>query len=295
MKTKVLIVGAGVIGTALQRAIVDHHTVMMLDPAKGLIVDLARYNPDFAFVCVPTLADDDAPWGFIEHPVRSALEVLNGLESDLIVALRSTVPPGTTEALAFDYPHLRLAFCPEFLTEATAEYDARHPPRNVVGFTQNDRPAAEQIMRVLPRCTDTLEEITTATDAELVKLFANGFYALKVAFVNLMHDLATKANDEHDPELFRDIVAADPMVADSHLHVEHKGYRGFGGKCLPKDLRMLITAMMDRGVDWHMLEAALSYNDTLIRSQGGEPQPREQTPVASAPSSGAPRSVGETS
>lgn len=299
MKDRIVIFGAGVVGRATEKALASYgsHDPLMIDPPCGVNpeVNLRDHDPSIAFVCVPAPFCDDGVNGAGLSAVRSALDKLDRLGKNVIVALKSTVPPGTSERLACEFKSIRLLFVPEFLTESTAQRDAEDPARNVVGFTRGDEGAAIRLARLLPRTDRTVQVVTTATEAELLKLWSNGFYAMKVTFANLMHDLARKVSPEHDADAFRSYVAADPMIANHHLDVFHKGYRGFGGKCLPKDLRMLIHTMRQHAVEHRALDAVLHYNEMLIRLQGGEPPLREQTLPATNRSTGETGSDRETS
>ena len=121
---------------------------------------------------------------------------------------------------------------------------------------------------------------------------SNGIYALKVAFTNKMYDLALRLRA--DPAEVEAAVLADPMLSTHHLKAVHKGYRGFGGKCLPKDLKTLIVAMEDAEVDPSILAAASTYNDALLKAQGVDETLRAQSSEASGPDQPALPSAPET-
>jgi UDP-glucose 6-dehydrogenase len=119
-------------------------------------------------------------------------------------------------------------------------------------------------MGLLPRAP--FEKIVPATVAELVKYFGNAFYALKVAYANQMFDLCGKLGVDYD--LVKDCAKAEPMVGTTHLEIFHKGYRGYGGKCLPKDTRSIIQLAESLGIDLSLLKAAETYNNDLGTDQG---------------------------
>jgi UDPglucose 6-dehydrogenase len=107
--------------------------------------------------------------------------------------------------------------------------------------------------------------LTEATHAEMIKYFANVFYALSVSYVNQMYDLCERLGVDY--EVVRDAAKADPMMSSSHLEVWHKGYRGYGGNCLPKDTRALLVSAETNGVDLSVVAAAQRYNDRLVNHE----------------------------
>jgi UDPglucose 6-dehydrogenase len=205
------------------------------------------------FVCVPT---PEAPAGADLSAVRATLA---GLAPGTLVVLRSTVPPGSTDQLQAEWPELVLACSPEFLTERTAEENERRPARQIVGYTEQSRGAATEILRLLPRAP--YSRTLPARSAEMIKLFSNSFYAIKVTFANQIYDLCQELGVDYAD--VRDAAEADPMIAAEHLDVHHAGYRGYGGKCLPKDSKALLAIARARGVDLSTLREADQYNDAL--------------------------------
>jgi len=94
-----------------------------------------------------------------------------------------------------------------------------------------------------------------AKEAELVKYFGNAWFATKVVFANQIYDVAKKL--ELDYDRIKEAAAADKRIDRTHLDVLHKGYRGYGGKCLPKDIRSLIQFAENLGLDpklWKIVE-----------------------------------------
>lgn len=184
-----------------------------------------------------------------------------------IVVIRSTAPPGSTALLQSACPKLTLCFMPEFLSEDTAEQDFLRPSRLVIGFAEfTQRHRAQEVFDLLPSEHDCPLLIMHSTEAELAKYFANAFYATKVAFANQMFDMADVLGANY--ERIRQAAEADPMCGPSHLDVHHKGYRGYGGKCLPKDVQALLAAAETAGTPLTTLQAASYYNSALLRSQG---------------------------
>ncbi|MFZ2803664.1 MAG: hypothetical protein WA001_00415 [Patescibacteria group bacterium] len=269
---RISIMGTGMVGGALDRFFKTQNLEAGLyDPPKGLSDASVLSDADVIFVAVPTPYYLDGS-GFDESFLRAALDAIP--VAGKTVVLKSTILPGTTERFQALYPQHRILFNPEFLTETTVDFDMQNPNRQIVGFTSQSRRDAELVMGLLPRAP--FEKIVPATAAEAVKYFGNAFYALKVAYANQMFDVCAKLDIEYD--LVKDCAKAEPMVGPNHLEIFHKGYRGYGGKCLPKDTRSIIQLGDSLGVDLSLLKAAETYNNELGRSQGLNIQWEEGSP-----------------
>jgi nucleotide sugar dehydrogenase len=192
---------------------------------------------DVVFIAVPT---PTTPLGYDDSIVRSAVALSRPGAS---IVIKSTMLPGTTEAIQGDFADRIVMHSPEFLRMTQAARDASYPDRNIIGITaEAHRGAAEEVMRLLPAAPFML--IATAREAELIKYAGNLFLYMKVMFANLMFDLA-HANGA-DYEAVKSAVAADPRIGGGHLDVTHasghagsKKGRGAGGLCFIKDIAAL--------------------------------------------------------
>ncbi len=264
--------GVGMVGGALLRYFVQQKQIqpILYDPFKNLTDINALNQAEVIFLCVPT-PYDVAAGGFDLSYLDKAFNVLT---SDKIVVIKSTVLPGTTDEYQKKYPQHKILFNPEFLTEATADYDTLYPTRQLVGYTEKSRAEAEKIMELLPAAP--YKKILLAKEVETVKYFGNTLYALKVAFANQIYDLCQKLGIDY--ETVKECAKSEPMVGKTHLEIFHtvgqrpKSYRGYGGKCLTKDTRALIQLGKRVGVDLTVLAAAEKYNNELIKKQGVENQ-----------------------
>ena len=273
---RIAIMGTGMVGGALARYFEAQNVAAGLyDPPKGLDDVGVLRDADFVFIAVPTPYYLDGS-GFDDSFLRAALDAIPVQGKTII--LKSTIMPGTTERFQEMYPQHRFLFNPEFLTEETVDYDMQHPNRQIIGFTSQGRRDAELVMGLLPRAP--FEKIMPATEAEFVKYFGNAFFALKVAYVNQMYDLCQKMGLDYDR--IKDCGKAEPMMVgdQKHTHMEifHKGYRGYGGKCLPKDTRSIIQLAKKHGVQLSLLEKAEEYNNGLGKAQGIDIQWKEGSP-----------------
>jgi UDPglucose 6-dehydrogenase len=282
----IAVMGTGMVGGALHRFFRTQNVEAgRYDPPKGFADPSILASADVIFVAVPTpyyLPDRQAGLdgsGFDDSFLRAAIDAIP--VAGKTVVLKSTILPGTTERLQGLYPQHRILFNPEFLTETTVDYDMQNPKRQIVGFTPQSRCDAELVMGLLPRAP--FEKIVPVRTAELVKYFGNAFYALKVAYANQMFDLCGRMGVEYD--LVKECAKAEPMIVgdqrNTHLEIFHKGYRGYGGKCLPKDTRSIIQLAEAFGMDLSLLKAAEAYNNAIASSQGLDIRWEEGSPKKS--------------
>ncbi len=257
---KIGIMGLGTVGGNLKEYFEERgNEVLSYDPDKK-IGSLEEVNQaDVFFICVPTPFHNGK--GFDLSFVEDACQNVKG---EKIIIIKSTVVPGTTDKLQKKYNQHKFLFNPEFLTEATAKEDMVHPERQIIGYTGKSQAIAEDILKILPRAK--FEKIMPAIDAEMVKYFSNTWFATKVVFANQIYDLCQKIGANY--ETIKEAAAADKMVGKNHLDVFHKGYRGYGGKCLPKDIRAFIELAEKRGVDLKLHKIVEEINNKLRKEQG---------------------------
>jgi len=279
MSTKIAIMGTGMVGGALDRFFQTKGIQAGLyDPPKGLADARVLADADVIFIAVPTPYYLDGR-GFDDSFIRAALDAIP--VTGKTVVLKSTILPGTTDRMQALYPQHRILFNPEFLTETVVDQDMQHPNRQIVGYTTMSRRDAELVMGILPSAP--FERIVPAKAAEMVKYFGNAFYALKVSYANQMFDLCQKMGIDY--ETVKECAKAEPWIGTHHLEIYHKGYRGYGGKCLPKDTRSIIQYAENEGVDLSVLKAAESYNTDIQREQGIDVQWKEGSPDVSSDAS----------
>ncbi|KKW26407.1 MAG: UDP-glucose/GDP-mannose dehydrogenase dimerization [candidate division Kazan bacterium GW2011_GWB1_52_7] len=271
------IIGVGMVGTPLARYYEEVHGhergnnlfLYDIDPKKGYFDDVDK--ADIVFISVPT---PRAPEGAVDSSaVEEAFRMITG---EKIIVLKSTVPPGMTEAFQKKYPHQKILFNPEFLTEKRAWEDFLKPDRQIVGFTSSSIDAAHIVLSLLPKApfmspwglTTYRSVKITATEAEIIKYGGNVHFARKVNFANLLAKTSEKFGADY--ENVRLGLAADFRIGDSHLDVMHGGYRGFGGYCFPKDLDGFIAHLAANGLDdcADLLRKDREFNEGLLAEQG---------------------------
>lgn len=258
---KVGIIGYGYVGRATGHAFSQVAEVAWHDPqivGSRAFDELARWA-EVLFVCVPTpMSDTGAAHLGI---VREVVDQLAHLRITKPVLLKSTVPPGTTEALARSCPALALAFCPEFLRENSHLEDASAPARVVLGWTSTSTALTRAVVRDLymRRFPSVPCVELPSVAAEFLKYASNALFGVKVSFANEMADLASRLGV--DWEAVRAALVLDPRVGDGHLAVPGPDGRcGFGGSCLPKDMAGLLAVAAALNVELELVATAVRTN-----------------------------------
>ncbi len=257
---KIGIIGVGMVGGTLNEYFKKQGENPLLYDSPKNIGSLEKINEaDLIFICVPTPFDKEK--GFDLSCVEDACRKIKG---EKIVVIKSTVLPGSTDKLQDKYPHHKFLFNPEFLSESTALEDMKYPERQIIGYTKQSFDITKKVLDVLPNAP--FKKIIPAKEAELVKYFSNTFYATKVIFANQIYQLCQKLDIDY--EIIRECASADKRIGPGHLDVYHKGYRGYGGKCLPKDIKSLIQFAKEKGTKLELLETVDDLNEDLRKRQG---------------------------
>lgn len=250
------IMGLGVVGDGVRHFFEGlGYPLRLYDPHRGLGSATSINEADLVFVCVPTPYKPHV--GFDDSALRDAVDLL---DRSKIVVIKSTVLPGTTEAYQARYSQHCFLFNPEFLREAHAQADFLAPERQLMGYTAQSRHLAQSILSILPQAP--FAQVMLAREAEMAKYMTNAFLALKVTFANELFDLSTALDIDYDA--VREAVAADARIGPSHLDVFDGGYRGYGGKCLPKDTKALLELAERMRVELRLLRTADRVNASLV-------------------------------
>ena len=195
-------------------------------------------DADIAFVCVGTPSEKNGNLGLqqLKRVIAEITEILPGRTKPLIVAIRSTVFPGTCEEVVIppfeQYSAVRVVSNPEFLREGVAVKDFMEPSLLVVG--SHDSEAAETVANLYQPLRVTPNMVSLRT-AEMIKYACNAYHAVKISFANEMGALATAVGA--DPHEVMNTLCADTKLNTSAAYLK-PGF-AFGGSCLPKDLRAL--------------------------------------------------------
>lgn len=250
------IIGGGFVGQVLKRY---YRRARIYDIRPGPWDSLRDVlSQEYVFIAINLPDNATTPTG------RDAIaRYLDSLARGTRVVIKSTIAPGTTDLLQAAYPDIAIAVNPEFLTEATAWEDFSNPVFQILGLTPQSAPIAEELFWLLPPAPVT--RAIGAREAETLKHALNSFFATKVIFFNQVYDACRILGADY--EAVRALMVRHPWVGDSHSAVWHKGYRGFGGKCLPKDIRAFTTV-----APTPLLEGVIAINESLraIAASRGE-------------------------
>lgn len=253
------IIGWGVVGQATGKGFAKAHKVIWNDPyqeGSTPLKDLIKES-EYIFVCVPTpmFSDESGIDLSIVNKVVSqvAPKIKN---SKKVLIIKSSVIPGTTASFAKRYPAVKFAMNPEFLTEINAPWDFIYTDRVVIGaFDEGVATRTAKLHRDVVGYKVKIF-LTDPTTAEMVKYMANTFMATKVVYANEMYELAEKLGINYDD--VQEMVAADKRIGGTGFKVTP--YRGFGGKCFPKDTVALLGLAKKLKIDLSVLKTAWKRN-----------------------------------
>ena len=266
---KIAIIGSGYVGMSLATLISQKHKVNIYDldkkklekidqkvsPIKDDLIDeylntknLKLYtkkslkeaveNADIIIVATPTDYDKNKNFFNTDSVDKSIKQILK-INNDAFIVIKSTLPEGHTEYLKKKFNTENIIFSPEFLREGKALYDNLYPSRIIVGNRCQNAQIFANILKQASLKPDTKVLLTSSKEAESIKLFSNAYLALRVAFFNELDSYALSKG--LNSENIINGVSMDIRIGD---HYNNPSF-GFGGYCLPKDIKQLQANFKD--------------------------------------------------
>lgn len=285
-KRKIGIIGQGFVGTAVREKFKKDFIVLAHDKDASKcgvheegevlvsespisIADIVK-NCTVIFLCVPTpmFENGECDIRIVESVVDDVAKEAEFQDKNVLIILKSTVPPGTTENLNNISKNVTVIFSPEFLTEANANFDFETQNRIVIGTDYIE--AIDLSLSVFKKSfPDAKMIIISSKEAEMVKYTTNLFLATKVSYFNDIYTICRELGVSYDNVI--EATMHEPRIGKSHYMVPGPdGDRGFGGHCFPKDMAAILHIASNLGLAVPTITGAHVTNQIVRKNKDWE-------------------------
>ena len=271
------ICGLGCVGDAMLQHFLKHTTLKPVGydkfkkPFDSESVFQEVLKTDMVFLCLPTLYSPEQ-CQYDKSAIFDVCERLHQGKYQGLVVLKSTVEPGTSDALSVKYPDMDFAHNPEFLTARTSYEDFTTQPHVVLGKTPFCDDVKFAALETFYRqyWPNSKYSVCKAWESEMMKSGCNSFYALKIGYFNILYLLSKQYSEKSgldSNETYQNVIKMmlkNEWINPMHTNVPGPdGRLGFGGACFPKDINALNQHVKAMGLQNDMLEGAVKLNLSL--------------------------------